>query len=301
MIISEAIEAAYQNNAQLTTGNCNCVGVLGAILGGGYGNLMGLTSFGVDRLLSVNLATADGNLITVTPQQSDLWWALRGAGPNFGIVTSAVVKSSPVAQADNTAWVGGLIFTEDKLEAVVQAINDLYIEAEMNVFLYFIVSDSKPSILVTPFFYGNDTATANKKFASILKIGPVANTMAVTPYNHWNDGAAVFCVRGGRKPTYGAGMQRMIPIAWRAIWNEFVKFTSNPGTEQTAILLEAYSLTNRAVALDSTASFPYRQVPFNGAAIAWYSDPKLDSVAQAFGKAVRDIWWTNDDLPNNAR
>jgi len=300
-VISEAIEAAYNSNAQLTTGNCNCVGVLGAILGGGYGNLMGLTSFGVDRLLAVNYVNAEGTLITVTPSQTDLWWALRGAGPNFGIVTSAVVKSTYVAQADNKAWVGSLIFTQDKLEAVVSAIDDLDIEPAMNIFLYYAVSDSKPVILVTPFYYGNDAATARMKFASILKIGPVADTMAITPYNHWNDAANIFCIRGGRKPTYGAGMQRMIPTAWRAVWNEFVKFTSNPGTEQTVILLEAYSLTNRVKALDSTASFPYRHVPFNGAAIAWYSDSNLDPVAQEFGKKVRDIWWNNDILAANVR
>lgn len=300
-IISEAIEAAYNSNAQLTTGNCNCVGVLGAILGGGYGNLMGLTSFGIDRLLSLNYVNADGNLATVTPNQTDLWWALRGAGPNFGIVTSAVVKSTYVAQAESTAWLGSLIFTQDKLESVVSAINDLYIEPRMNVFLYFVVSESKPAILVTPFYYGNDTATARKKFSSILDIGPTEDTTAVTPYNHWNDGAEAFCIRGGRKPTYGAGMQQLIPSAWRAVWNEFVNFTSNPGTEQTIILMEAYSLTNRAVSLDSTASFPYRQIPFNAAAIAWYPNASLDLVAEAFGKKVRNIWWNNDDIRGNVR
>ena len=300
-LISEAIEAAYNSNAQLTTGNCNCVGVLGAVLGGGYGNLMGLTSFGVDRLLSVNFVDATGKLTTVTPNQSDLWWALRGAGPNFGIVTSAVVKSASVPQADNVAWFGPLIFTQDKLEAVVSAINDLYIEAAMNIFLYFVVSDGKPAILVTPFYYGNDTATAKTKFASILNIGPVSNGVQITPYTQWNDAATGFCIRGGRKPTYAAGMQQMVPSAWRAVWNEFVNFTSNPGTNQSVILMEAYSLTNRNVALDSTASFPYRQVPFNGAAIAWYSDPTLDPVAEAFGNRVRDIWWNNDKLSANTR
>ena len=300
-VISEAIEAAFNSDAQLTTGNCNCVGVLGAYLGGGYGNLMGLTSFGVDRLLSINYANAEGIIVTVTPKQTDIWWALRGAGPNFGIVTSAVVKSSYVAQADNTAWLGGLTFTQDKLESVVSAINDLDLEPEMNVFLYFVVTDSKPAILVTPFYYGNDTATARAKFASILSIGPVGDTTAITPYNHWNDAADVFCIRGGRKPTYGAGMQQMIPSAWRAIWKEFVGFTSNPGTEQSIILLEAYSLTNRVKSLDSTASFPYRQVPFNGAAIAWYSDSSMDSVAETFGKKVRDIWRKNDNMVANVR
>ncbi|KAL8753938.1 MAG: hypothetical protein Q9199_004697 [Rusavskia elegans] len=108
-LISEVIEAAYGNNAQLTTGNCNCVGVLGADLGGGYGNLKGLNGFGVDAILSLYYVSPDGKLTTVTPNDKELWWALRGAGPNFGIITSAVVKSNPVPHANNTTWLGQLI------------------------------------------------------------------------------------------------------------------------------------------------------------------------------------------------
>ena len=50
-IISEVINRAYENNAQFATGDCNCLGLLGAVLGGGYGNLMGIYAFGVDTLI----------------------------------------------------------------------------------------------------------------------------------------------------------------------------------------------------------------------------------------------------------
>ncbi|KAI4219891.1 MAG: hypothetical protein L6R36_008008, partial [Xanthoria steineri] len=138
-LISEAIQAAYTNNAQLTTGNCNCVGVLGAVLGGGYGNLMGLNGFGVDTLLSLNYVNPAGKLTTVTPNDTELWWALRGAGPNFGVVTSAVVKSQSVPQANNTAWLGQLIYSGGRLERVVSAINELKLEPKMNNFLYYAI------------------------------------------------------------------------------------------------------------------------------------------------------------------
>lgn len=164
-LISEAIEAAYASNAQLTTGNCNCVGTLGAILGGGYGNLMGLNGFGVDTLISLNYANADGELRKVTPADRELWWALRGAGPNFGIITSAVVRSKYVPQANNTAWLGSIIYSEDKLERVVSAIDEITLEPEMNVFLYFAVSESKPVILITP----SITAMRQQRGRSLLR------------------------------------------------------------------------------------------------------------------------------------
>ncbi|KAL6713316.1 hypothetical protein ACLMJK_008781 [Lecanora helva] len=299
IIISEAIQAAYANNAQLTTGNCNCVGVLGAILGGGYGNLMGLNGFGVDTLLSVNLVNSDGKLITVNSSNADLWWALRGAGPNFGIVTSAVILSSYVAQVDNKAWLGSLIYTEDKLETVVAAIESLRLEPRMNVFLYFVVSDSRPVVLVTPFYYGSE-ATARQKFATLLNIGPTMDTTAVVAYNHWNDGAEGFCIKGERKPAFAAGFMHMIPAAWRAVWNEFVAFTSHPGTASTIILMEAYSLGKGQSVPDDSSAFPHRHIRFNAAALPWYPDKSLDPVADAFKDRVRNIWWTNDNLTTNA-
>lgn len=299
-LISEAIGAAYANNAQITTGNCNCVGVLGAILGGGYGNLMGLNGFGVDTLISLNYVNPHGDLVTITPRDTDLWWALRGAGPNFGIVTYAVVGSKAVMQADNTAWLGSVIFTEDKLESVVTAINNLKLEPEMNVFLYYAVSMGKPVVLITPFYYGSE-ATARQKFATLLGLGPVADTTAITSYPHWNDGAAGFCIRGGRKPAYAAGMLHLKPAVWRAVWNEFVKFTSNPGTDQSVVLMEAYSLGKGRSVGDSSSSFPYRQVTFNAAVLPWYYDAGLDPVAEAYGKRVRDLWWSNSDLATNVR
>jgi FAD/FMN-containing dehydrogenase len=92
--INTTIQAADTAGALILTGNCNCVGALGAYLGGGYGNLMGLKGFGVDQIISVRLVTAEGKLHTVSASSDpDLFWAIRGAGPNFGIVTSAVVKS----------------------------------------------------------------------------------------------------------------------------------------------------------------------------------------------------------------
>ncbi|KAL8942525.1 MAG: hypothetical protein Q9216_001626 [Gyalolechia sp. 2 TL-2023] len=259
---------------------------------------MGLNGFGVDTLISFNFVDADGQLSTVTSNDRDLWWAFRGAGPNFGVVTSAVVKSTYVPQAQNAAWLGSLIFSEDKLERVVSALNDIMLEPEMKIFLYFAISESQPVILVTPFYYG-DEVIARQKFASILNIGPLSEMSAITPYNHWNDGAAIFCERGGRKPTFSAGMLQMIPTVWRAVWNEFVQFTSNVGTEQSVILMEAYSLDKAGNVPNNASSFPHRQIKFQAIAIAWYSNASLDPVAEAYGRRVRDLWWTNDNMTSN--
>jgi FAD/FMN-containing dehydrogenase len=71
------------------TGNTGDVGIAGLLLGGGYGPLQ--TRFGVasDSLLSAEVVLANGRVVTAdASENSDLFWALRGGGGNFGVVTS---------------------------------------------------------------------------------------------------------------------------------------------------------------------------------------------------------------------
>ena len=78
-------------------GVVSTTGIAGLTLGGGIGwirNKYGLT---IDNLLSVDIVTADGNFVTASENQNpDLFWALRGGGGNFGIVTSFEYRLHPV-------------------------------------------------------------------------------------------------------------------------------------------------------------------------------------------------------------
>ena len=67
--------------------------MLGATLGGGIGRLQGVHGMILDALLSVQIVTAFGDLITASKtEHSELFWAIRGAGFNFGIIVSATYQ-----------------------------------------------------------------------------------------------------------------------------------------------------------------------------------------------------------------
>ena len=301
-IVSEVVSAAYQAGAQVLTGNCNCIGTLSAALGGGYSRLMGLYGFGVDNILSMNVVTAKGEMIRVDQRDRDLWWALRGAGANFGIVTSAIMKSYPVPKAQNGAWLGPLIFTEDKLEALVRAINKLVLKPEMAIFMYFatLPPENKPTIIAFPFYLKGDAVQGKAAFASIFAVGPVLDATVWTPYDQINAGSEPFCVKGGRKPSHGAGFSRMDPENWRAIWKEYNIFLQNPGTQNSTVLVEYYAL-DKAISLGvESSSYAFRSsIKFNAVAIPWYADPALDAKAEKFGSNVRDLWRSIDRSPYN--
>lgn len=82
-----------------TTGIVSTTGLAGLTLGGGIGWLMGKYGLTVDNLLSVDLVTAEGKLLKASEsREADLFWAVRGGGGNFGIVTSFEFRLHPVGQ-----------------------------------------------------------------------------------------------------------------------------------------------------------------------------------------------------------
>lgn len=81
----------------VTGGQASDTGIAWLTLGGGVGQLMRLCGATVDNLIAVDLVTADGRLLTVSADQHpDLFWAVRGGGGNFGVVTSFEYRLHPV-------------------------------------------------------------------------------------------------------------------------------------------------------------------------------------------------------------
>ena len=75
------------------TASASCVGIVGATLAAGVNNLQGIRGLLIDSLVSLRVVTATGKIITVSANENpNLFWALRGAGSNFGVVTSATYK-----------------------------------------------------------------------------------------------------------------------------------------------------------------------------------------------------------------
>jgi hypothetical protein len=81
------------------SGSSSTVGVVGYILGGGYGWLTRKYGRAADRVVSADVVTADGELLNVTADaHPDLFWAIRGGGGNFGVVTALEFDLVEVAQ-----------------------------------------------------------------------------------------------------------------------------------------------------------------------------------------------------------
>ena len=115
-------------------GIVSTTGVAGLTLGGGTGYLTRKYGLTVDNLLEADVVLADGTFVTASPREHpDLFWALRGGGGNFGVVTSFLFQAHPVA----TVYAGPIFWDATHAKQVMQAYRDYIPEApeELGVFV----------------------------------------------------------------------------------------------------------------------------------------------------------------------
>jgi len=97
VLSGEVAREAGRHGLAPVLGQCPGVGASGVTLGGGLGWLSGLYGASCDNLLSARVVTADGRLLTADSERNaDLFWALRGAGANFGVTTSFEYRLHPI-------------------------------------------------------------------------------------------------------------------------------------------------------------------------------------------------------------
>lgn len=95
------------------------VGVPGLVLGGGISFFSNKVGWACDNVAAYEVVTASGLVVTATPTKfPDLYWALRGGGGNFGIVTNFKLDAFPLGQM----WGGQRVFTENNFTGVLDAL-----------------------------------------------------------------------------------------------------------------------------------------------------------------------------------
>lgn len=122
----EIVHTLWAREKQTVTGTCECTGTIAPMLGGGHGWLQGRFGLMADNVISMRLVLADGSAITASAaEHADLFWALRGAGHNFGIVTEMQYKVYD-RQAESDEWsYAELVFSRDKLKSVFEVANGM--------------------------------------------------------------------------------------------------------------------------------------------------------------------------------
>lgn len=116
------------------SGVISTTGVGGLTLGGGHGYLTRKYGLTIDNLLEADVVLADGSLVTASEENHpDLFWALRGGGGNFGVVTSFKFKLHPV----NTVYGGPMFWPLDKAREVLEWYREFSPQAPRDLYGFF--------------------------------------------------------------------------------------------------------------------------------------------------------------------
>ncbi|KAH8648173.1 hypothetical protein BGZ60DRAFT_552959 [Tricladium varicosporioides] len=291
-ITREVIEAAHAAKAHVMTGVCNTVGIVSALMGGGMGNLISLYGLGVDNMVSCRLVTATGEVISVSEEEnSDLWWGMRGAGHNFGIVSELTVKAYPQVNG-GVHWTGMLGYpgSEDvagKVWETVQGMGDMKKGMGLTVVFVRLPPDFQP-LMVLQLWYAGPEDEAKKAFAPLFELNPVMNIGGPTQYTQINEANDIPCIKGGRKPVYSAGLEKLQVDKLKSIWSQWEQLSGLPDAGQSVILLEYYSHWKSHEMKEEETAFPWRKCNLHALAVLHYTDPSFDADAAVFGKRFRE-------------
>ncbi|GAA4467531.1 FAD-binding oxidoreductase [Nibrella saemangeumensis] len=167
-----------------TGGTVSHTGIAGLTLGGGLGWLMGKHGLTCDNLLSVQLVTADARVLTASKTENkDLFWAIRGGGGNFGIVTSFMFQLHPVGPE----VVGGMIlYPMEQAKEVLQFYRDVARRQPDALMLFaglLTTPDGLPVIALLVGWFG-PTGEAEDRLREVRAFGnPLADLVQAMPYS----------------------------------------------------------------------------------------------------------------------
>jgi FAD/FMN-containing dehydrogenase len=159
------VDRETQAHGLATTGGIvSHTGVAGLTLGGGIGFLMRKHGLCVDNLLAAEVVTADGSIVLASADEHpDLFWALRGGGGNFGVVTSfrfALHSVGPAVMAGPIFW----------------------------------AADDTADVL---HFYRDFVAEAPDELGTVVRLGTVPPLPSIPQELHWRPAIAVACCYAG--------------------------------------------------------------------------------------------------------
>jgi FAD/FMN-containing dehydrogenase len=288
------LDSATQEHGLATTGGTySATGVIGLTLGGGMGFLARRFGMAVDNVMSADVVLADGSQVHASEtEHPDLFWALRGGGGNFGIVTSMELRLHPVGPE---LAVAQAFYPWTEASDVLRRFREFAADAPDEVGCYALAVNVPP---IADFPEGSHGATAAALVAS--HAGPVADgERALGPLTEFGNPLLAAVV-----PMPYATLQQSFDVAipahqryyWKSAYlsgmpdeaiDTFVAHASPlPGPFSSAYFETMGGAIGR---VDPAATaFPHRDAPFNLGINPGWADAATDEAAIAWAREFSD-------------
>ncbi len=276
-------DAATQRDGLATTGGAvSTTGIAGLTLGGGFGWLMGRYGYTVDNLLAAQVVLNDGSLVEANADEHpDLFWALRGGGGNFGVVTSFTYRLHAVGPV-----LSGLIAHPiDDLPDMLRFYRDFVSGAPDELTMHsaaMTLPDVGPVAVMLPVWCGA-TDEGERRLAPLRAFGrPLFDTVQAMPYvavQSMLDAAVPY----GRHNYWKSGFLRELPDDACRVVGDFVRKATSPSS---FCLIEHVHGAPTRVPVDATA-FSVRAEHFHCIVVASWD---AADAAAPHVQWARDFW-----------
>lgn len=182
LTLGEFVHETQGYGLATTTGTVSGTGIGGLTLGGGIGWLMGKYGLTIDSLLSVDLVTADGQMLTANATEyPDLFWGLRGGGGNFGVATSFEFQLHPV----ETVLAGKISYPLSRARDVLRFYREFTWAApdELTAYAALATTSQGKAVISISLCYAGPFAEGARLVAPLRTFGsPLADLVHPRPY-----------------------------------------------------------------------------------------------------------------------
>jgi FAD/FMN-containing dehydrogenase len=267
---NEYNRAANVHGLATTGGVISTTGIAGLTLGGGLGWLMGKYGMAIDNLESAEVVTADGRVVVASEaDDADLFWAIRGGGGNFGVVTSFEYEAHPVDTILGGIAVHPLAAADEVLDFYRQFTKSL--PDELTAFAGFVHAPdgSGTKIVALPVCHCGDLKQAESDVRPLREFGPPAlDLIAPMPYPVINTLLDAGFPAGALNYWKSAFFTELSDAAVRTMVEAF---EAAPSIMSGMVVEHFHGEVTR---IDPTATaFPHRQPGYNLALIGEWLDP----------------------------
>jgi FAD/FMN-containing dehydrogenase len=179
-----ALDTAAREHGLITTaGVVSHTGVGGFTLGGGFGRLNRKFGLAIDNLKSAEIVTADGKIRKVSDDEDpDLFWAIRGGGGNFGVVSGFEYQLHPF---EREVYSGSIVWPVEQARDVLHFYADWYADLSDDMYAgpVMVTMPDGTGVVIMEVVYAGDPALGEKELAPLLEIGkPLENGVAMNDY-----------------------------------------------------------------------------------------------------------------------
>jgi FAD/FMN-containing dehydrogenase len=207
-LLGDFDRAAQAHGLATPLGINSTTGVAGLTLGGGFGWLTRRYGMTIDNLLAATVVTPDGEIrVASATSEPDLFWALRGGGGNFGVVTSFDFRLHPVGP---TVYAGLVFYPFAQARQVLRAWRDFAVQAPDDLSVWAVLRKAPPlpflpatvhgtDVVIFAAAYAGDVAAGERAAAPLLAFGDVlANALMPMPYAGFQGAFDPLLTAGGR-------------------------------------------------------------------------------------------------------